>query len=296
MAKDVAPDLYNDIGKSFERRMEGDKTVQRIEARIKAGKATQADMSAFASKVGIHTSGAFKEVLTPENLPDGKLYWNIAERTIAPRLEEDHEMVLSRARDTQISINKAAGVGLKPPKTELNQDRVLMLMNMACAEGADLTAVFGDPVITLARQMYDDFQFENAKNCNNAGIDTYVVREYDGVGLHDGKDACMFCIERAGEWSYDDAKTHDVYRRHTGCGCTLTTEYRGMKQDVWSKATWTGDDPEARKAAIETKRQEMLEKASRHKGYAREREVFIRERMNSGMTANDAYNAWRKSR
>lgn len=296
MAKDVAPDLYKDIEKSFDRRMEGDGTVQRIEARIKAGKATQADMSAYASKVGIHTGGAFKEVLTPGNLPDEKLYWNIAERTIAPRLKEDHEMVLSRAKDTQISINKAAGVGLKPPSTPLNQDRVRMLMNMACAEDADLAAVFGDPVLTITRQMYDDFQFENAKNCNNAGIDTYIVREYDGVGLHDGKDSCQFCIERAGTWSYEDARENDVYRRHTGCGCTLTTEYRGRKQDAWSKATWTGDDPEARKSAIEAKKQEMMEKASRHKGYARERETFIRERMNNGMTAKDAYSAWLKSR
>lgn len=293
MAKDVAPDLYNDIQKSFERRMEGDGTVQRIEARIKAGKATQADMSAYASKVGIHTGGAFKEVLTPGNLPDGKLYWNIAERTIAPRLEEDHALVLDRAKKTQEALNKKAGIGIKPPDTKLDPERVRGIMNMATAEGADLSAVFGDPVTTVARQMYDDFQYQNADNCDKLGVNQVVVREYDGVGLHDGKDTCEWCESRAGTWTMDDAKRNGVFERHPGCGCTTTVEYKnGYRSDAWSKAMWKGNDPEERTKAIALARREQLENMQRTAKGNRERELFIRDQMYKGATANSALKAW----
>lgn len=91
------------------------------------------------------------------------------------------------------------------------------------------------------RRSVDDTESINADASNNLGLETTVVRKYDGIGLHDGKDPCQWCINKAGSWTYDDAKANGVWARHEGCGCTI--EYitkKGEKQLLNGlNGTWT---------------------------------------------------------
>ena len=49
---------------------------------------TYAAAADYAERVGAALAEAFRRNLTADILPDGKLYWNIADRVVRPLLEE----------------------------------------------------------------------------------------------------------------------------------------------------------------------------------------------------------------
>ena len=49
----------------------------------------------YADLVGGALAEAFRLHLSADTLPDGRMYWNIADRVLRPLLEEDHALVLT---------------------------------------------------------------------------------------------------------------------------------------------------------------------------------------------------------
>ena len=77
----------------------------------------------------------------------------------------------------------------------------------------------------------------NAEAQNEMGLTCRIVRRYDDVGLHDGKDPCQWCLAREGEWNtYQDAMDAGAFERHDGCGCVIT--YEVGRTRTWSN--WKG--------------------------------------------------------
>ena len=127
MAADIAPELYEQLRRRFEQNM---KRSKRIQSFLKKGdKATQKEVSLYAAELGKCASDAFTDVLSENNLPNGKLYWNIAQRTIIPLLEEVHNMVLDAAEAVQKREDKALGISLKPVRPDFPEERVKGLIN-----------------------------------------------------------------------------------------------------------------------------------------------------------------------
>ena len=295
--EDVAPKLYSQIRTLFDKAVDADPQLRRVENRIRDGTATQKDVLLYSQRLGKHASDACKTVLVPENLPDGKLYYNIGERTVKRLIQENEAEIISRASKQNAAMNESAGVGLKAKKPK--RDRSESLVSAMCNADADAAVVarlLGEPMITVHATVVDDFIQANAEVAYKAGLEPMIIREYDGVGVHDGKDACQWCLSRAGRWSYGEAYDNGVFERHTGCGCTTTYVYGDVSQDVWSKAQWETGNDNARKEAIQNKQDELL-RNTKSKSEARTvRERFIREQMNRGKTFSDAWAAYERRR
>lgn len=295
--EDVAPKLYSQIRNLFDKDVDADPQLRRVENRIRDGTATQKDVLLYSQRLGKHASEACKAVLVPENLPDGKLYYNIGERTVKRLIQENEAEIISCASKQNAAMNKAAGVGLKAKKPK--RDRAESLVSAMCNDDADAEVVarlLGEPMVTVHATVVDDFIQANAEVAYKAGLEPMIIREYDGVGIHDGKDACQWCLSRAGRWTYGEAYDNGVFERHTGCGCTTTYVYGDFSQDVWSKAQWETGNNEARKEAIKDKQAELLGNTKRKSETRTVRERFIREQMNSGKTFSDAWAAYEKRR
>lgn len=295
--EDVAPKLYSQIRNLFDKDVDADPQLRRVENRIRDGTATQKDVLLYSQRLGKHASDACKTVLVPENLPDGKLYYNIGERTVKRLIQENEAEIISCASKQNAAMNKAAGVGLKAKKPK--RDRAESLVSAMCNDDADAEVVarlLGEPMVTVHATVVDDFIQANAEVAYKAGLEPMIIREYDGVGVHDGKDACQWCLSRAGRWSYGEAYDNGVFERHTGCGCTTTYVYGNFSQDVWSKAQWETGNNEARKEAIKDKQDELLRNTKRKSETRTVRERFIREQMNSGKTFSDAWAAYERRR
>lgn len=295
--EDVAPKLYSQIRKLFDKDVDADPQLRRVENRIRDGTATQKDVLLYSQRLGKHASDACKTVLVPENLPDGKLYYNIGERTVKRLIQENEAEIIARASKQNAAMNKAAGVGLKAKKPK--RDRAESLVSAMCNDDADAEVVarlLGEPMVTVHATVVDDFIQANAEVAYKAGLEPMIIREYDGVGIHDGKDACQWCLSRAGRWTYGEAYDNGVFERHTGCGCTTTYVYGDFSQDVWSKAQWETGNNEARKEAIKDKQDELLRRTKSKSETRTVRERFIREQMNSGKTFSDAWAAYERRR
>lgn len=295
--EDVAPKLYSQIRKLFDKAVDSDPQLRRVVNRIRDGTATQKDVLLYSQRLGKHASDACLTVLVPENLPDGKLYYNIGERTVKRLIQENEAEILDKASKQNAAMNKAEGIGLKAKRPK--RDRAESLVSAMCNDEADAETVarlLGEPLMTVHATVVDDFIQTNAEVAYKAGLEPVIVREYDGVGIHDGKDACQWCLSRAGRWSYGEAYDNGVFERHTGCGCTTTYVYGDFSQDVWSKAQWETGNNEARKEAIKDKQDELLRRTKSKSETRTVRERFIREQMNSGKTFSDAWAAYERRR
>lgn len=198
----------------------------------------------YAEKVGASLAEAFRRNLTADTLPDGKLYWNIADRVVRPMLEQDHDLIADAAATAQQKLNELAGLNLKAQRAVLNESRVDgILQKAAAAENfEDAAWVLDEPVRTFSRMTVDDTLKANVDFQGKTGRSPRVIRTAESG-------CCKWCSAQAGTYTYPDVP-RDVYRRHERCRCRV--EYdpgSGRRQNVWDKQ-W----------AEETERQERIQK------------------------------------
>ncbi len=233
--KDIAPELLERIRADFLALL-GD-------AQPEADTYTAA--AAYAELVGSALAEAFRRNLTADILPDGKLYWNIADRVVRPLLEEDYARIADAAAAAQQALNRQAQIGIAPQRAVLDADRVNGLLNkLAEAERfEDVAWALNEPVRTFSRMAVDDALKANVDFQGRAGLRPRVVRIAESG-------CCKWCSSLAGTYDYPHVPK-DVYRRHERCRCRV--EYdpgEGRRQNVWNK-TWTEpeqhDKIEARK-------------------------------------------------
>ncbi|MEG2931452.1 MAG: hypothetical protein RR825_06660, partial [Ruthenibacterium sp.] len=218
--EDIAPALLEAIRSSFKTLL-GDAAVT---------KKTYTGAAEYAERVGAALSGAFGSNLSSEVLPDGRMYWNIADRTVRPMLEQGHNLVADATAQVQQTMNEAAGIGLKAQAAPMNTERVDSILNkLSSAEQYDDAAwILDEPVKTFIRCAVDDTLRKNVDFQGNAGLLPRIIRTAESH-------CCKWCSKLEGTYRYPDVPD-DIYRRHNRCRCSV--EYDpgdGMRQDVWSK-------------------------------------------------------------
>ena len=122
--EDIAPKLYEKILADFEKEINNNKFIQKFLKKIEEEKATSEQASIYARKIGECASKALQKNITIDNLPDGKLYWNIAERTIKPLIQRCHEMINDAAVKVLKTENVKNGFHINPVRAEFNEERV----------------------------------------------------------------------------------------------------------------------------------------------------------------------------
>ena len=121
---DIAPELFEKLHNAFERERESSGKLAKLEARNRSGKATYREALDYAATIGEILQKVFKENIKAEDLPDGMMYYNIADRTVRPLLEEAYGLISVFTETVQNNLNQKAGIGLKAIVPELNKDRI----------------------------------------------------------------------------------------------------------------------------------------------------------------------------
>lgn len=121
---DVAPELYQLIIDDFESRMQQDKRIRQIQCKIENEKADLTDIYQYANRIGELGSEALIKCFAENRLPNGILYWNIAQRTVKPFLKHIHKLINEKAIRVQKSIDTRDGIGLNPIDGKFPEDRV----------------------------------------------------------------------------------------------------------------------------------------------------------------------------
>lgn len=243
---DVAPELAKRINDLIAEAETADQAISAIYDLIASGGATYEQAYELAEHIGGHISAALQDVLTADALPGGKLYYNIADRTVRPALEAGYERITTAAADIQTGLNEAAGFGLKGVAPKLPDGRIHSIVQaFADAETPEAVARLADePVKNLSISAVDKTIQENVELHARAGLNPRIIRIAESG-------CCKWCASLAGTYEYPAPK--DVYRRHDRCRCVVEYDPRngGRRQNVWTKR-WTDPDADAK---IEARKQ-----------------------------------------
>ena len=257
MAVDIVPVLNEKIQTSFKGNVMKDRRVSRVSKRIRDGTATLADAHTYAASLGEDLSKALLDNLTESALPNGTLYYNIAERTVIPALQTNYDLVNEAAEKIQTIVDKKNKIGLKGVKAEFPRERIQGLIDKMTSDDItpeEVAAWLREPIVNNSEAFMDDYVEANAKFRTESGLKAKLIRKAEAK-------CCDWCAALEGEYDYGSAPD-DIYRRHEFCRCTVTYQTEKTSQGVWSKRTWktSPEDLSERKAAGQRQEQTVEER------------------------------------
>ncbi len=215
MAEDIAPALLDKVNKNFHGRLE--KAGATKAAMLKRARDGTVDsLYQYSNKVGKALSRAFVDEIVPEELPNGILYYNIAEKVMVPPIKEAYKMVSDVADQVQTVKNTKAGINLKAVRPPLEDERVKGIIDRV-TNGlfADNVHYLVEPVRNLVDHFADHHMEKNAEFLANTGLEITITRIAS-------VNACEWCEDRAGIYhNYDEALGNEAFARHEGCRCEV---------------------------------------------------------------------------
>lgn len=238
MVEDIVPSLLKKIKSEFESARLDSEVLKDLLSKLQHSKASYLDANKYSIEVGEILSKALGASLTNETLPDGKMYYNIAQRVLADVLGRNYELVSDYTEQVQKNLNSEAKIGLAVQVPELNQDRIDGLVNRLASEESfdDVKWLLVDPIIIFSQSIVDDSIRKNAEFHHKVGLSPKIVRRVVGH-------PCKWCKSLEGSYNYPEVPK-DIYRRHGNCRCTV--DYHpgnGKKQNVHTKK-WTDEKQE----------------------------------------------------
>lgn len=235
MVEDIVPSLLKKIKSEFEGARLDSEVLKDLLSKLQHSKASYLDANQYAIEIGEILSKALGASLTNETLPDGKMYYNIAQRVLADVLGRNYELVSDYTEQVQNNLNSEAKIGLAAQVPELNQDRIDGLVNRLASEESfdDVKWLLVDPIVIFSQSIVDDSIRKNAEFHHKVGLSPKIVRRVVGH-------PCKWCKSLEGSYNYPEV-SKDIYRRHGNCRCTV--DYHpgnGKKQNVHTKK-WTDE-------------------------------------------------------
>lgn len=230
MVEDIVPSLLKKIKSEFEGARLDSEVLKDLLSKLQHSKASYLDANQYAIEIGEILSKALGASLTNETLPDGKMYYNIAQRVLTDVLGRNYELVSDYAEQVQKNLNSEARIGLTAQVPELNQDRIDGLVNRLASEESfdDVKWLIVDPIVIFSQSIVDDSIRKNVEFHHKVGLSPKIVRRVVGH-------PCKWCKSLEGSYNYPEVPK-DIYRRHGNCRCTV--DYHpgnGKKQNVHTK-------------------------------------------------------------
>ena len=235
MVEDIVPSLLKKIKSEFEGARLDSEVLKDLLSKLHHSKASYLDANQYAIEIGEILSKVLGASLTNETLPDGKMYYNIAQRVLTDVLGRNHELVSDYTEQVQKNLNSEAKIGLTAQVPELNQDRIDGLVNRLASEESfdDVKWLLDDPIVNFCQSIVDDSIRKNVEFHHKVGLSPKIVRRVVGH-------PCKWCKSLEGSYNYPEVPK-DIYRRHGNCRCTV--DYHpgnGKKQNVHTKK-WTNE-------------------------------------------------------
>lgn len=244
--KDIVPELLELINNEFDEKTLNSSKIKKSIQMLRDKKASYQDANEFAIEIGEILSEVLNTHITVETLPDGRMYFNIADRVLNETLNKNFDLITGYAVDVQNQLNESAGIRIKGQKSTLNQNKIDgMVERLSSEDFEDIKWMLSEPIVNFSQSIVDDTAKSNVEFQAKSGLNPKIRRTLDGA------DACNWCRALEGTYDYGNAPT-DIYRRHRFCRCTV--EYYpgdGRLQDSHTKK-WV--DPERELKIEERKR------------------------------------------
>ena len=190
-------------------------------------------VSLLSQSIGFRASQAISEFVNVAALPDGKMYYNIADTILSGVLKDNYEIINSAAAECQRALDRKMCINIEPQRAPYPAERVQSVAGAASAPDISEEKMVRRMTSTtenITRSFYDDYVETNVKYRSEAGLECFIIRSDHGG-------CCKWCAALAGKYRYPEEVPKDVYRRHDNCTCTVTYTNGRKAQDVWSKTS-----------------------------------------------------------
>lgn len=241
---DIAPKLYEAIKSAYDKEISLNSKIKGLLTKINNGSATYEDALQYAKELGKCLETAFKVNISDDVLPDGKMYYNIAQRLVEPMVKNNYENIAAQCASVQTALNKKVNIGLKGIAPKYNEDKTKGIIDYVsnADKYSQVEESFLDSLSTNAKSVVDDSVRENADFHYKSGLSPKIIRTTSGK-------TCKWCQEVAGTYEYTDVKKtgNEVFRRHANCDCNVVYDpANGSKkmQNVHSKKWLTEEEKE----------------------------------------------------
>lgn len=237
---DIGAELLGKIRAEFQKTCKADKYIQSVLKKIEGGTAKMEEVALLSKQLGFRVSQTIGTHVNVAALPDGKMYYNIADTILTGVLKDNYDIINSAATECQKALDNQAGINITPQQAAFPTERVQAVVNAASvpdiAEEVMIRRMTA-PAQNITESFYNDYVQTNVKFRSDAGLDCYIIRNDHGG-------CCEWCAKLAGKYHYPEDVPKDVYRRHDNCGCTVTYLNGRKAQNVWDKTKWNVSDDE----------------------------------------------------
>ena len=111
---DIAPELFEKIRKDYEANISNSKKIQAALKKADQGKADYITAYDYAKALADCLSKALNANISEDILPNGRMYYNIAERVVNPLLTALEDETAAYCDRVQKTLNDNAGIGMNP--------------------------------------------------------------------------------------------------------------------------------------------------------------------------------------
>lgn len=131
MNKDIVPELLEKIVDEYNQQIKNNEFITTFNKKLENKTAKDSEVSLYGNELGDCAAKAFLKYVIPDNLPDGKLYWNIAERLIETLLTDVYEKVNNAADIVQRLNDESNNINIKPQHALFPKGRIHDLIEKA---------------------------------------------------------------------------------------------------------------------------------------------------------------------
>ena len=223
---DISPEILEKLQENRRVSTADSREATRILVKAEKGEATLKDANRYAQLRGEETASAIR-TLSGSDLPNGQMYYNIADKALRPVLEELSEDVLDVSEAAMKKTNEDAGVGLTVAVPD-ESEKIQGILDVAASDlWDDVKETVASAAANFSHKCVDDTIRENAERQYEAGLSAKVHRTA-AMG------ACTWCVEVSGTYDYEEVRRGgDVWRRHANCDCIVEYEpTKGEKELV----------------------------------------------------------------
>src|SRR5699024_8544999 len=152
--------------------------LNNIRTMIDSGTATYKQANEYAVEVGEILSRTFEVNIKSDVLPDGKMYYNIADRVLTPTLSNNHIFVAEVSAEIQEQLNKSIGLGLRGVEPSVSRHRIENIINRVATEELfdDVVWILAEPVVNFTQSVVDDTIKANVDFQGESGLSPTITR------------------------------------------------------------------------------------------------------------------------
>lgn len=234
--KDIVPELMDAIRTDYGLKLADSPELADIAERIAKGAAVLADGHELAVVRGELLSETLQSIITPSALPDGRMYFNIANRTVRPMLTETYTAINEAAARIQRALDEQDGIGLSPVRPEFAESRVAGLVNKLSDDGVATEVALkflGEPIVNCSEAFFDDYIQVNAAARTRAGMTVRIVRTLGPAEVRPYRTKnnrmrlyrvpCAYCQSLAGVHEFTTlSEGAYLFARHEACRCIIS--------------------------------------------------------------------------